>query len=569
MIIESVELEGFMRFKHKTTIDIKDGIGVIYGDNGSGKTSIFDAICIALYGKSYRTSGNAENGFLSIGDLVNKPSKTAKINLIFSAGNDRYYIKKHISKNGKTTTYLYKNDTEIAEGKQVYKLIENSLVGMDFTSFKNSVFIAQNEAMSLIDASGSERRNALRKLLKLSIYDTLLDVANQVKNEYENKKSSLEGEISAMKSLLTNKEEIELEIEQAKKELNFIKEERKGAKSKISELEKEISELSSKLQENTDLYDEIKVKLETLKATNKKLSDEIRDLNDKLSKVSGVSVCPYCLSPITNPEHLYKHYETEIETRKNAIASNENEIKNFEIQADNYNKTISEIKLSLDEKMKEKNEEELQLNEKITMLETKIKEREKDLKEIENVEYQINEKEKELDLVNKKIDALSYLKEVYREVPNVIIRRIVPYIENEAGEIVNAISDGVIEDIVIDRETFKIQPIVNGVKEELQFLSGGEKLRVGLALRLAISKLVVSETQSGTIKNLFIDEGDFGALDENGLNDIAMLFEKLKNNFKKIILITHIKELKDRVADYAYNVVKNGDYSSKIEVFNG
>jgi exonuclease SbcC len=109
---------------------------------------------------------------------------------------------------------------------------------------------------------------------------------------------------------------------------------------------------------------------------------------------------------------------------------------------------------------------------------------------------------------------------------------------------------------------------VNGVEEELQFLSGGEKLRVGIALRLAISKLVVSETQSGTIKNLFIDEGDFGALDENGLNDIAMLFEKLKNNFNKIILITHIKELKDRIADYAYNVIKNGNYSSKVEVFN-
>ncbi|MGB9677873.1 MAG: hypothetical protein ACPLZ9_04565, partial [Candidatus Ratteibacteria bacterium] len=488
--------------------------------------------------------------------------------LFFSIGNDSYYIKKHISKSGKTTTYLYKNNVEIAEGKQVHSLIENSLIGMDFTSFRNSVFIAQNEAMSLIDLSGSERRNVLRKLLKLRIYDILIDVANQTKSEYENKKANLEGEINTIKSLISNKDEIESEIKKAESELNLLLKEKQNSKSKISKLENDISNLSNKIQKNNELYDEIKVQLETIKSENKKLKDEIYDLNEKLSKIKGVSVCPYCLSKIENPEHLRKHYESEISTRKEKISKNESKIKTMEDEAKEYEKIIEDLNSSLNEKITEKNNEELKMNEKIAILKTKIDERKKTLEQIEEMKKQMVNKENELNIISKKIEAVDFLKEVYKEVPNIIIRRIIPYIESEAGEIVNFISDGFIEDIVIDKETFKIKPVVNGVEEELQFLSGGEKLRVGIALRLAISKLVVSETQSGTIKNLFIDEGDFGALDENGLNDIAMLFEKLKNNFNKIILITHIKELKDRIADYAYNVIKNGNYSSKVEVFN-
>ena len=77
--------------------------------------------------------------------------------------------------------------------------------------------------------------------------------------------------------------------------------------------------------------------------------------------------------------------------------------------------------------------------------------------------------------------------------------------------------------------------------------------------------MMVVTSSSGTIvKNLFVDEGDFGALDENGLNDIASLFMKLKEKFDKIILITHIEDLKNKVADYAYNIAKNGNYASEI-----
>lgn len=569
MIINSIELEGFMRFKDKVSIDFKDGIGVIYGNNGSGKTSIFDAVCMALYGKSYRTSGNSDNGFLNIGNLVNKNIKTSKIVLNFSSEHKSYIIEKNIHKSGKTTTYLFENGEQIAEGKNVHNLVVNKLIGMDYVSFKNSLFIAQNEAMSLLDSTGSERKNILRSLLKLDLYDKLLDVSNQLKKEYENKLSKLEGELNILKSNIKDGESIKQDINNTKIELEESKQKRKDT-NKISILDEEISKIEKEIDVYNDEYKNMTAKLESLKVLTDKLNKDIKDLNERLSKVNGVSICPYCFSKITDPKYLYEHYENEINERKK-----EKDEKNKE--SDRLYKEINEINIKLNvandklkDKINKKNKEEQDFSNILTELETKIKDYEKEFNKINIYKKEMMEKEKEMSKINDKLLAIELLKEAYREVPNIIIRRVAPFIEKESGEIVNFISNGIIEDIIIDRDTFKIKPVVNGVAEELQFLSGGEKLRVGIALRLSISKMMVMASTGTIIKNLFIDEGDFGALDENGLNDIASLFIKLKEKFNKIIFITHIEDLKNKIADYGYNIIKTGNYVSSItETSNG
>lgn len=564
MIINSLELEGFMRFKERVSIDFKDGIGVIYGNNGSGKTSIFDAVCMALYGKSYRTSGNSDNGFLNTGNLVNKTSNASKIVLNFSAQNKDYVIEKNIRKSGKTSTYLFENGQQIAEGKNVHNLIVNKLVGMDYLSFKNSLFIAQNEAMSLLDSTGGDRRNILRNLLKLEIYDMLLDVSNQIKREYENKLSKLDGEISILKSNISYEDQIKNEIEKCKLEMEKIKA-KKNNTPKISMLNSELEKIESELKSKNEEYGNMGAKLESLKGANRKLNGDVGDLENRLSKVNGVSVCPYCLSEIKNPQHLYEHYEGEIKKHKAEISENSKDIDRISAEMAELRNKISTLNDELRLKTEDKNKEEQMFSNTITALDTKIKDNEKELLKIEASKKEIYEKESEMNKISDKLVSIDTLKETYREVPNTIIRRVVPFIEKEAGEIVDYISDGSIEDIVIDRNTFKIKPVVNNISEEIQFLSGGEKLRVGIALRLAISKMMVVTSSSGTIvKNLFVDEGDFGALDENGLNDIASLFMKLKEKFDKIILITHIEDLKNKVADYAYNIAKNGNYASEI-----
>ncbi len=563
LIINSLELNGFMRFKDKIRVEFKDGIGVIYGNNGSGKTSIFDAVCMALYGKSYRTSGSSENGFLGNGDLVNKLSKKSNIVLTFNSQGKEYKVEKNISRSGKTSTYLYENDQQIAEGKKVHDLISKKIVGMDFTSFKNSLFIAQNEAMSILETTGSERKNILKSLLKLNIYDYLIDTSNELKKEYENMVSKIEGELEILKNNIANENEIEEKIKKLKADIVELKSEKN--EEKINQLKKEVEELEKTINDENKKYENLSANIESLRMSNVKLNKEISDLNERLSKINGVSVCPYCLSKITDHKHLEEHYQNEINNRKKEIEEN--------------NKTMSEMKKELDvvynkiddlnRKIKLKNDEiakeEMNISNSITEIKTEIKNYENELSKITKYKNEIKTKEDMISKLNEKILSIETLKEAYREIPNIIIRRIIPFIEKEAGEIANYISDGLIEDIKIDTESFKIKPVVNGETEEIQFLSGGERLRVGIALRLAISKMILmTSSYTTSIKSLFVDEGDFGALDENGLNDIASLFIKLKEKFDKIILITHIESLKNNVADYAYNVIKNGSYSSSI-----
>jgi exonuclease SbcC len=569
MNIKEVTFDGFMRFKEKTTIKFNDGITVFYGANGAGKTTIFDGICIALYGKTYRTSGTTDNGFLGLGDLVNKDKKSAKIELIIDAENTRYKIVKEISRSGKTKSYIYKNDEQIAEGKLVYSIISKSIIGLDYTSFRNSTFIAQDEALTLIKANGSERKEILNKLLKLDAYNEFIDIANDKKSEYVDKINTLKGEYNAIKNYISEENSIIQDINYLKNSINAVKNE-SGISDKIKTLESEISLLNQNIINETKQIERNETNISSLNNEIYTLKSDIKKLKESMELVKDNNTCPVCFSEIQNHDYINKHYNDEISSRNDKMNKNDSEIKKLHEELKELNKRLNEHKTLLSEKIKELDTIKAESTEKISKIEGEIKEKERLLLQLKQKKKEEHELEKKIADIQMRIEAIDKLKEIYREIPKIIIRRITPFIEKEASNIVSFISNNYIEGIKIDKETFKITPIVNGREEEIQFLSGGEALRVGLALRLSISKLVssiiINETRekSSFIKALFIDEGNFGSLDEEGLAETESLFLKLKEKFKQIIVITHINELKDAIADYAFKLIKTETYSSQL-----
>jgi exonuclease SbcC len=569
MNIKEVTLNGFMRFKEKTTIRFNDGITVFYGDNGAGKTTIFDGICIALYGKTYRTSGTTDNGFLGLGDLVNKDKKFAKIELIIDAENTQYKIVKEISKSGKTKSYIYKNDEQIAEGKLVYSIISKNIIGLDYTSFRNSTFIAQDEALTLIKANGSERKEILNKLLKLDAYNEFIDIANNKKSEYVDKINTLKGEHNAIKTYISEENSLIKDIYYLKNSINTVKNE-SGISGKIKTLENEISLLNQNIINETKQIERNETNISSLNNEIYTLKSDIKKLKESMELVKDNNTCPVCFSEIQNHDYINKHYNDEISSRNDKMNKNDSEIKKLHEELKELNKRLNEHKTLLSEKIKELDTIKAESTEKISKIEGEIKEKERLLLQLKQKKKEEHELEKKIADIQMRIEAIDKLKEIYREIPKIITRRITPFLEKEASDIVSFISNNYIEGIKIDKETFKITPIVNGREEEIQFLSGGESLRVGLALRLAISKLVssiiINDTRgkSAFIKALFIDEGNFGSLDEEGLAETESLFLKLKEKFKQIIVITHINELKDAIADYAFKLIKIETYSSQL-----
>src|SRR5260370_19888151 len=109
-----------MRFKNSFEIEFPENqVTLVAGENGAGKTSILDAICISLYGKTFRTSGRTSSGFLRINDLVNHESAKAVIRIEFENHGHNYVatreIKQHNSDGG-----LFEEGESKAFGHRVY-----------------------------------------------------------------------------------------------------------------------------------------------------------------------------------------------------------------------------------------------------------------------------------------------------------------------------------------------------------------------------------------------------------------------------------------------------------------
>lgn len=76
-----------------------------------------------------------------------------------------------------------------------------------------------------------------------------------------------------------------------------------------------------------------------------------------------------------------------------------------------------------------------------------------------------------------------------------------------------------------------------------EMYSGGEAFRVNFAIRLAISKLLTHRA-GAKLQFLVIDEG-FGSQDAPGRARLVEVIDTIKDEFEKILIITHIEELKE------------------------
>ncbi|MEP0804450.1 MAG: SMC family ATPase [Chloroflexota bacterium] len=140
-------------------------------------------------------------------------------------------------------------------------------------------------------------------------------------------------------------------------------------------------------------------------------------------------------------------------------------------------------------------------------------------------------------------------------VPALLIEQALPQIEDKANEILDRLSDGQMsvrfvtqtgykdkkrEDL---RETLDIQISDSAGARNYEMYSGGEAFRVNFAIRLALSE-ILAQRKGARLQTLVIDEG-FGSQDAQGRQRLIEAINLVKNDFAKILVITHLDELKD------------------------
>lgn len=140
-------------------------------------------------------------------------------------------------------------------------------------------------------------------------------------------------------------------------------------------------------------------------------------------------------------------------------------------------------------------------------------------------------------------------------VPALLIEQALPQIETKANDLLDRLSDGqmsirfVTQEEYKDkkrddlRETLDIQISDSAGIRAYEMYSGGEAFRVDFAIRLALSE-ILAQRKGARLQTLVIDEG-FGSQDARGRQLLIEAINLVKNDFAKILVITHLDELKD------------------------
>lgn len=102
---------------------------------------------------------------------------------------------------------------------------------------------------------------------------------------------------------------------------------------------------------------------------------------------------------------------------------------------------------------------------------------------------------------------------------------------------------------------------MDGETRSVSSLSGGESFLTALALSLAIANMAAGSMK---IESLFIDEG-FGTLDASSLHMVMNAFDQLQNQGRKVVLISHIQEMHERIP-VQIQVQPIGSGSSRIQI---
>ena len=144
-----------------------------------------------------------------------------------------------------------------------------------------------------------------------------------------------------------------------------------------------------------------------------------------------------------------------------------------------------------------------------------------------------------------------------------IIESAIPEVEQEANALLHRMSDGRMSvEITTQRDAKSSKAVLEtldiNISDEMgtrpyELYSGGEAFRVNFAVRIALSKLLARRA-GAQLQTLVIDEG-FGSQDGQGREKLVGAIRSIEGDFEKILVITHIEELKEEFP-VRINIVK-------------
>lgn len=202
-----LNLSAFGPYAENVTLDFEmlgmSGLYLITGDTGAGKTTIFDAICFALFGEA--SGHNREPSMLR--SKYADPKTPTEVTLTFSYGGKEYTVKRnpeYMRPKGRgegMTKQVADACLTYPDGKVVTKLKEvnnavREIIGLDREQFSQISMIAQGDFLKLLLAGTKERQEIFRNIFNTNLYvvlqKKLAENANAVKSQWESVHQSIQ-----------------------------------------------------------------------------------------------------------------------------------------------------------------------------------------------------------------------------------------------------------------------------------------------------------------------------------------------------------------------------------------
>lgn len=466
MIFTKLTLNNFKSYGHEV-IKFGDGITVIVGENGAGKSTILEAISFALF---------KQHTAKKIDDLVrNGSDENMYVDLEFVSNGKEYKIHREKTKSCLKSTLLKKTTSKgqfipsCAGDKEVANEIQ-SILDIDSDLFLNAIYIRQGEIAELVDKTSSEKKQLIGKLLGLDSLEKAWKNLQPIISNYEKTQSELKGK-------LFSSEELKEEYDHKKALLGSLKEKGLDLEKQIEEVKEMKAEKQNEktnMEREKEIFDNFNNNLDAEKKRLESLENDKRTLQDNLDEIKKAEEQIARLEKFVKKLPLYLDFEKsvtsiqQLELDKQKIEKDLDSIATQEellaTKKEGYNKF-----LAADEQIEKLNNQKINLEKELATL-TQL---EKDKKQLlKSIEGNRNEIERFFSVTKDNLYDNGLSQDILTDVDN--FTQLEEVTDNFSEEVSNKVKDLSLEIISKNEEIVKFKQAIETAQKPLDELGDVE-----------------------------------------------------------------------------------------------